>query len=923
MIAESGRGGRAARLMDRRSERDALDRLVGAVQAGESRALMVRGEPGVGKTVLLDYLSGQASGSGCRVARATGVQSEMELAFAGLHQLCAPLLTRAGRLPVPQRDALRTAFGLAAGPPPDRFLIGLAVLSLLSGMAGERPLICLIDDGQWLDRASAQALGFVARRLAADPVGLVFAAREPNAELAGLPELEVSGLRDDDARELLALALPGPLDARVRDLMIAETHGNPLALLELPRGLSPAQLAGGFGLPGAAPLTGRIEDSFARQLAALPEATRRLVQLAAADPSGDQSLVWRAAERLSLPVQAAAPAVEAGLVEFGGRVRFRHPLARSAAYRSASLSDRQQMHAALAEVTDPQAEPDRRAWHRARATAGPDEEVAAELERSAGRARARGGLAAAAAFLERSVALTADPARHAERTLAAAMASMQAGAFGKTLDLLATAEAGPLDEFQRARVDLVRGSVAFASGFSSDAPPLLLQAARRLEPFDLELARETYMTAFNAAMNRGHFAGEDVLPEICRAVRALPSLPGTPRPLDLLLDGLARLGTDGRAAAIPTLQRAAKAHTDMRMEDVLRWGLFSAQACALLWDVEGMHAISARQVQAARAVGALAQLPIFLNALGIATAWIGDFASAASLIAEADSVATAIGSPIAPFSELRLRSLQGKEAEASAPIAHAIELASTGTQEIAAISAHWAAAVLYNGLARYEEALSAARQATSNPFEPHVSVFALPELVEAAARTGDTELAHDAFARLSETTQPCGNDVAAGIEARCRALLSDTAAADELYREAIDRLSRTRLRPELARAHLLYGEWLRRDNRRTGARAQLRTAFTMFDAMGMEAFADRARRELTATGETVRKRSVETVTTLTAQEAYIARLARDGLTNPEIGARLFLSARTVEWHLRKIFTKLGIGSRRELPAALAQLGQDR
>ena len=922
MIAESGWGGRAAGLMDRRSERDALDRLVGAVQAGESRALVVRGAPGVGKTVLLDYLSGQASGSGCRVARATGVQSEMELAFAGLHQLCAPLLTRAGRLPVPQRDALRTAFGLAAGPSPDRFLIGLAVLSLLSGVAGERPLICLVDDGQWLDRASAQALGFVARRLAADPVGLVFAAREPGAELAGLPELEITGLRPDDARALLDSALAGPFDARIRDLIIAETHGNPLALLELPRGLSPAQLAGGFGLPGAALLTGRIEDSFARQLAALPEQTRRLVQLAAADPSGDQSLVWRAAERLSLPVQAAAPAVEAGLVEFGGRVRFRHPLARSAAYWSASLPDRQQLHAALAEVTDPQAEPDRRAWHRAQAAPGPDEEVAAELERSAGRARARGGLAAAAAFLERAALLTTDPARHAERTLAAAQTSMQVGAFGKTLDLLATAEAGPLDEFQRARVDLVRGSVAFASGFSGDAPPLLLQAARRLEPFDLELARETYLSAYRAAMNRGHFAGEDVLPEICRAVRALPSLPGTPRPLDLLLDGLTRLGTDGRAAAIPILQRAAKAHTDMRLEDVLRWGSVSAEACALLWDVEGMHAISARHVQLARGAGALAQLPLFLNALGIATAWIGDFASTASLIAEADSVAAAIGSPIAPFTELRLRSLQGKEVEASVLIAHAIELAAASAQEMAAIVAHWGAAVLYNGLARYEEALSAARQATSNPFEPFVSIFALPELVEAAARAGDTELAHDALARLAQTTQPCGNDVAAGIEARCRALLSDAAAADELYREAVDRLSRTRVRPELARAHLLYGEWLRRENHRAGARAQLRTANDMFTAIGMEAFAERARRELTATGETVRRRSVETVTTLTAQEAYIARLARDGLTNPEIGARLFLSARTVEWHLRKIFTKLGIGSRRELPAALAQLRQD-
>jgi DNA-binding NarL/FixJ family response regulator len=922
MAADSMRRGHAAGLMDRRSERDALDRLVGAVQAGESRALVVRGEPGVGKTVLLDYLSGQASGSGCRVARAAGVQSEMELAFAGLHQLCAPLLTRAGRLPVPQRDALRTVFGLAAGPSPDRFLVGLAVLSLLSGMAGEGPLICLIDDGQWLDRASAQALGFVARRLAADPVGVVFAARETGAELAGLPELKITGLHPDDARALLDSALAGPLDARIRDLIIAETQGNPLALLELSRGLTPVELAGGFGLPGATLLTGRIEDSFARQLAALPEQTRRLVQLAAADPSGDQSLVWRAAERLSLPVQAAAPAAEAGLVEFGGRVRFRHPLARSAAYRSAPLPDRQQMHAALAEVTDPQAEPDRRAWHRAQATLGPDEEVAAELERSAGRARARGGLAAAAAFLERAALLTADPARHGERTLAAAQTSMQAGAFGKTLDLLATAEAGPLDEFQRARVDLVRGNVAFASGFGSDAPRLLLQAARRLEPFDLELARETYMTAFNAALNRGHVAGEDVLPEICRAVRALPLLPGTPRPLDLLLDGLALLGTDGRAAAIPTLKRAAKAPTGMRTEDVLRWGLFSAAACAVLWDVEGQHAISARQVQLARDAGALAQLPIFLNALGLATAWIGDFASAASLIAEADSVAAAIGSPIGPFTELRLRSLQGKEAETSALVAHAIELAATGTQEIAAISAHWAAAVLYNGLARYEEALSAARQATSNPFEPHVSIFALPELVEAAARAGDTEFAHDALARLAETTQPCGNDVAAGIEVRCRALLSDGAAADELYREAVDRLSRTRVRPELARAHLLYGEWLRRENRRVGARAQLRTAYDMLTAIGMEAFAERARRELTATGETVRKR-IETVTALTGQEACIARLARDGLTNPEIGARLFLSARTVEWHLRKIFTKLGIGSRRELPAALAQLGQDR
>src|SRR5215831_6287532 len=569
--------GRAAGLTDRRSERGMLDRLVEAVRAGQSRALALRGDPGIGKTVLLDYLAGRAPGVGLRVARAVAVQSEMELAFAGLHQLCAPMLGHAERLPAPQRDALRTAFGLAAGPPPDRFFVGLAVLSLLSEVAGDRPLVCLVDDAQWLDRASAQALGFTARRLAADAVGLVFAARDPGPELAGLPELVVDGLGGEDARALLDSALAGPLDERVRDLIVAETRGNPLALLELPRGLSPAELAGGFGLPTAAPLTGRIEGSFARQLDALPDQTRRLLMLAAADPSGDGALVWRAAGRLGIPVGAGAAAVEAGLAEFGGRVRFRHPLVRSAAYRSASLSERQQLHAALAEMTDPAADPDRRAWHRAQATAGPDEDVAAELERCAGQAQARGGLAAAAAFLERAVLLTADPARHAERILTATQASLQAGAFGKALDLLVTAEAGPLDGFQRALVDLLRAHVAFASGLGSDAPPLLLKAARQLEPFNLDLARETYLTAWAAVGMAGSLAERDVLLEICHAALSLPR-PGASRPLGLLLDGLALLCTGGHAAGGATLQRAATVLTSIPIEDVLRWGWTAACA---------------------------------------------------------------------------------------------------------------------------------------------------------------------------------------------------------------------------------------------------------------------------------------------------------------------------------------------------------
>ena len=819
----------------------------------------------------------------------------------------------------------RPRSGSGRVPPPDRFLVGLAVLSLLSDVAGERPLICVIDDEQWLDHASAQALGFAARRLAADPVGLVFGARVPGEEVAGLPELTVEGLSDSDARALLDSALTGPLDARVRDVIVAETQGNPLALLELPRGLTPAELAGGFGLPGATPLSGRIEDSFRRQLDALPAQTRRLLQLAAADPSGDRSLVWRAAGRLGISAQEAAPAVEAGLAEFGAQVRFRHPLVRSAAYWSASSPNRRQMHAALAEVTDPAIDPDRRAWHRAQAAPGPDEEIAAELERSAGRAQARGGLAAAAAFLERSMLLTVDPAFHAERSLAAAQASLQAGAFGKALELLAGAElggAGRLDEFASARVDLLRAQVAFATGLGSDAPPLLLRAARRLEPLNLDLARESYLDAWGAAIFAGQVSGGDLL-EISRAARALPRSP-QPGPVELLLDGLALLITDGLAAAAPMLRQAVSifASEDISVGDGLRWGWMAMAATNALWDDDGWRAVLARHLEIIRNVGALDRLPIYLTAMGTAAVWSGDFAAAASVIAEADAVCEATGTRIAPLPSMLLDALRGRE-EAAIPLMEAtVAEAVAGGQGIAVTYAHWAAAVLYNGLGRYDEAREAALQASEDTPELYVSMWALPELIEAAVRSGSTRLAADALARLTETTRAGDTDFGLGIEARSRALLTEGEVAESCYLEAIDRLSRTQLRPELARTHLLYGEWLRRENRRAAGREQLRTAHEMLSAMGAEAFAERARRELLATGETVRRRAVEMVDMLTAQEAYIARLARDGHTNPEIGAQLFLSARTVEWHLRKVFTKLGVSSRRDLQGALAYLGQE-
>jgi DNA-binding CsgD family transcriptional regulator len=923
MTEDSSPWGRATGLVNRRSEREALDRLIEAVQVGQSKALVVRGDPGVGKTVLLDYLAARASGSGCRVARVAGVQSEMELAFAGLHQLCAPMLTRADDLPVPQHEALRVALGLTTGPPPDRFLVGLAVLGLLSEVSGDRPLVCVIDDQQWLDRGSAQALGFVARRLGADPVALVFAARVPGAELAGLAELELDGLNERDAHALLDSTLTRPLDARVRDLIVAETQGNPLALLELPRGLTSAEMAGGFGLPDAVSLPGRIEDSFTRQLEVLPDQTRRLLLLAAADPSGDRSLVWRAARRLGIPVGAGTPAVEAGLVHFGAPVRFCHPLARSAAYSLASVAEMQEAHGALAKVTDPATDPDRLAWHRAQAAPGPDEDVAVDLENSAGRAQARGGLAAAAAFLERAVLLTADPARRPERALAAAQANLQAGAFSNALELLVTAEGGSLDEFQEARVALLRGQIAFASGLGSDAPPLLLQAARRLEPLNLELARETYLGAWMAAMFAGCLAGPVDLPEVCRAARALPPLADLPRPIDLILDGLAQFVIDGPAAAAQRLRHAARAFADadMTVEEGLRWGWLAHAAASATWDDEVWRVLLEQHARLAREVGALDQLPVILGALSMSYTWSGDFTAAASLITESNTICEATGSRVAPYAAMMLASFRGHQTEAIPLIEATITEATAGGQGLAVTYARWTAAILYNGLGRYDEALTAAGQAEEDVF--YVSMWALPELIEAASRSGNTDMANDALARFTQIAQASGTDFALGIEARSRALLSPSQAAEALYREAIERLGRAQLRPELARAHLLYGEWLRREKLRTQARAELRTAHEMLDAMGMAAFAERARRELQATGERIGRRPAEAPGMLTAQELHIARLARDGRTNPEIGAQLFLSARTVEWHLRNVFTKLGIGSRRELRAALALLDQDR
>jgi DNA-binding CsgD family transcriptional regulator len=904
-------------LTDRRAECDVLGRLVAAVRAGESRALVVHGEPGVGKTALLEYLAGQASG--CRVAHAGGVQSEMELAFAVLHQLCAPMLDRLERLPAPQRDALRTAFGLSAGPAPDRFLIGLAALGLLSEMAGERPLVCIVDDEQWLDSASAQVLAFVARRLGAESVGLVFGARVPTGDLAGLPELVIGGLREDDARALLDSALTGPLDARVRDQIVAEAHGNPLALLELPRGWTAAELAGGFGLPGAVPLAGRIEESFRRQLGALPAQPRRLLQLAAAEPTGDPVLVWRAAGRLGICAEAAGPAVEAGLAEFGVRVRFRHPLVRSAAYRSAPADDLREIHAALAEVTDPASDPDRLTWHRAAATAAPDEGVATELERSAGRAQARGGLSAAAAFLERAMLLTPDPGRRADRAIAAAEAKHQAGAPDVAAELLVMAEAGPLEELARARISLLRGQMAFSAGNSSDTPRLLIDAARRFEALDTRLARETYLEALSAAL-LGHRTSQIGTLEIARAARgATAAPPSDSRAPDLLLEGMATLITDGYETGVPAVQRALSVFRDgdLPIAEQLRW-LFVATRCAIdIWDDESWRDLAIRQVELARAVGALSLLPFAITQRFGMHLHAGEFATVAQLVDEFCVLKEATATGLPDFGTMILAAWQGRSREAFRLIDEFITDMSERGQGYGVSLPHYTASVLYNGLGRYAEAMASAELASEQRDDLAFANLALAELIEAAVRGGQPERAAAAMGRLTELTLPSGTAWGLGVAARSRALLSEGDEAERLYREAIGHLSSAPARTQLARAHLLYGEWLRRQRRRREAREHLRTARDMLEAMGMDAFAERAGRELRATGETARKRTAAARDEeLTAQEAHIARLAREGLSNPEIGSRLFISARTVQYHLGNIFAKLGIASRSQLSHAL-------
>lgn len=902
-------------LLGRHAEREALAGLLDAVRAGESRALVLRGEAGIGKSALLTHAAERATG--CRVVRTAGVPSETGLAFAGLHQLCATMLDGLDTLAAPQANALGTAFGLRSGPPPDRFLVGLALLGLLGEAAREQPLVCLVDDAQWLDRASAQALAFVARRLLAESVGMVIAVRSTGADdgWSGLPERVVRGLGGSDARALLASALRGPVDDPVRERIVAEAHGNPLALLELPRTL---ELAGGFGLPGGAHVSTLLLESFQRRVEALPDDTRALLLVAAVEPAGTSLLTWTAAASLGIRPEAAAPAEAAELCRFGSVIRFRHPLVRSAVYAAAGEEEQRAVHRALADAIDPATDPQRRAWHRAYGATEPDEEIAAELERSAALAQARGGLAAAAAFLVRAMELTPAPDGRSRRALAAAQATHQAGAPTEATQLLWTAEAGPLDELDRAHVDVLRAQIAFAEHRGREAPALLLRAARRLEPLDPLAARDTYLDALTAATIAGGLSSDSPPAVVARAALAAPQPPDGPRPADLLLDGMALLAAEGYPAAMPTLRRALQAFRDDQLPtDVgLRWLWYASHAALDIWDDESWELLAARHVALARETGALSVLPVALNTRAGVHLGLGQLDQAYAALDEARVLSDATGGPSTAFVELALAGVRGDAAEVARLTELTVRDATHRGEGIAVNVAHWAHAVLANSRGQFDEALKAARQATVNPDEVWTTAYGAVELIEAAARTGAVELASTHLERLAVATQASGSPFALGMEARCRALVSEGEAAEALYQEAIAALGNTRVRVELARAQLLYGEWLRREQRRLEAREQLRAALEHFTDMGLEAFAARAEGELRATGGAMHRRPPETGAGLTAQEERIARLAREGLSNPAIGARLFVSPRTVEYHLHKVFTKLGIRSRAQLVDAL-------
>ncbi|WP_224299849.1 AAA family ATPase [Streptomyces olivaceus] len=908
-------------LRGRRRELSELDALVNRARAGHSGALVLSGEAGVGKTALLDHAATRATAH-VRIERIAAFESEMELAYAGLQQLCGPLMGSAQHLPAPQREAIEASFGLREASAPSPFLVGLALLGLLTEAASDRALLCVIDDAQWLDEASARAVAFAARRLDVEGIVIILAMRTVDEVFAGLPQLSVHGLGHDDACELLRLAMPGGLDRRVRDQLIAEARGNPLALRELPRALSPAEIAGGFTLTSSMPLENRIEQSLMVQLQPLPQPAHLLLLLAASDPTGDPELLWRASAALELGHEAFDAAKDADALVVGARVGFRHPLVRSAVYRAASPEDRRRVHAALADVTSIDQDPDRRAWHRASATLRPDEEVAADLERSAVRARTRGGAAAAGAFLERAAELTPSPVDRGQRLIAAVEAKHDAGAPAAALHLLDTIRGLPLTSFQEALVARLRARAGYALRRDSSGPQLLLAAAQGLEDLDPVLARDTYIEALAAAIYGGRLSDAEQVAAVSNAILEATAAEESDSARDLILRGQALLAAKGQEAAIETLRRAQHTFLEQAPDALeLHWMWFASRAAQDLWDAHALRALADRQVELARAEGVVTVLPIALSLLMLAQTVDGDLEAAEASCDEIDAIKDVTGHPLPQYGRLFLAAYRGKEHEAEHWSAQIRADAQARGEGYGLSAVNFAKAILYNGLGRFAQAVDCGSRELPYTHELNHAMRTLLELVEAATHTGQRPLAEQAFAKLESVTRPVGTNWALAVLAMADAQLHEGDTAQALYHKAIERFERERIPIMVGRCCLLYGEELNRQGRYAEARDQLRRAHAVLSGCGLNGFAQRAAQALRMSGETLRVRAKGSAAQLTNQELNVARLAREGLTNRDIGARLFVSSHTAEYHLRKVFTKLGIKRRTELRTALAELEQ--
>jgi DNA-binding CsgD family transcriptional regulator len=898
--------------------------LIDGARQGSSGALVLLGEAGIGKTALLDAAVAGAAPF-ARVERMVAVESEMELPYAALHQIVGGMVTHLDALPEPQRDALQVAFGLVAGTAPGPFLVGLAALGLLTEGGIDKPLLCVVDDAQWLDQASAQALAFVARRLGSERIALVLAMREISDGFADLPSLVVGPLDDHDARSLFQRSVPGAMDPRVRDRLIAEARGNPLALRELPRGLTAAEIAGSFALTGTLPLASRIEASLVAQLEPLRPPARLLLVLAAAEPTGNPSLLWAASAALGIGADSIDEVERAGMLSVGSRIEFRHPLLRAAVYRSAPPGDRRRCHAALAGAIDTSTDPDRRAWHRAQATVEPDENVASELERSAVRARTRGGGAAAAAFLERAAALTPDRSRRAERLVGAAQAKYEGGGPEAALRLLDSVSDADLPPVGRAKVARLRAQIDYALHRRSNVAEQLIAAADQLSAFSPGAAHETYLEAFGVLLFAGRLddAGDRAsrIKALGEAVlSATGDQPGDGA-LDLLVRGHAEFSVGGYPEpALATGKRALAAFmTHPLGEAEVRWMWLACRAALDMWDAEALRTLSERQISLARTDGALTILPTALT-YGIAAKLLdGDLAAATAYADEVDVIKDATGNTLPRYGRCIVAAWRGHVDEVRAR-AEQLRSDARGRREGTALSAaNFAEAIALNGAGRYADAVALGREELPHSGELSFAMRILPETVEAAVHAGEPEVAREAVERLAALTAPPGGDWALGALAGARAQIAEGPDAEAFFREAIERFERVAMPLLAARARLTYGEWLRRHRRRIDAREQLRAAHAILSVCGADGFAARAAIELSATGETTRPRTADAVEALTAQERNVARLARDGLTNRDIGTRLFISARTVEYHLRKVFMKLGISGRNELRDALADL----